>query len=325
MKRIVEDYEYQELNDIREILESLGMPKTLRNPRCVMTFAALAEIKPGKWNRISENYKGTHDIIAYINEKYPNKANLDKSGYSENTRETFRKRTIYPWITAGLLEEKPGLATNDKDNAYRFTSHAAALIRHYGSPEWDEELASYNEVHPKYKEIQKQVKDIEIGYQVYYGDLEFTLGRSPHNKLQKQVLDVFARRFAPGSELLYIGDTKDKGLHKNQRRMKELGIDVIDQTSKLPDIILYDGKNKRILFIEAYNSTGEFSFDRVETIKKALSLDSDTEVAFITAFATTKKMLQKYSSIAWDTDIWVAEDETHMTHKNGDKFLGRKL
>ena len=86
-----------------------------------------------------------------------------------------------------------------------------------------------------------------------------------------------------------------------------------------------DKNRNRVLFIEAYNSTGEFTFDRVTQIKDALSLDDDTEVAFITAFATTKKMLQRYSSIAWDTDIWVAEDETHMTHKNGDKFLGRKL
>ena len=35
--------------------------------------------------------------------------------------------------------------------------------------------------------------------------------------------------------------------------------------------------------------------------------------------------LKVYKKIAWDTDIWVAEDETHMTHKNGDKFIGRKL
>jgi hypothetical protein len=49
------------------------------------------------------------------------------------------------------------------------------------------------------------------------------------------------------------------------------------------------------------------------------------EVAFVTAFASTKKMLQVFQKIAWDTDIWVAEDETHLTHKNGDRFVGRKL
>ncbi len=324
MKRKIDKYNYQELNEIRDILMALGMPEELFNPRCVLAFAAFAEIKPGKWNKLSENYKGTHDIISYINRCYPNKAGLDNSGYSENSRETFRKHTIYPWITAGLLEDKPGLATNDKDNAYRFTAHAAALIRHFGSPEWEEELNTYLELHPKYSDIQKQVKNIDKGYKVNYGNLSFTLGRSPHNKLQKQVLEDFAEQFAPGAELLYIGDTKDKGLHKNDQRMKELGVDVFDQSSKIPDIILYDASRSRVLFIEAYNSTGEFNFDRVKQIRETLTVDKDTEIAFITAFATMKKMLQVFKRIAWDTDIWVAEDETHMIHKNGDRFLGRK-
>lgn len=88
---------------------------------------------------------------------------------------------------------------------------------------------------------------------------------------------------------------------------------------------LYDKVNKRLLLVEAYNSTGEFTTDRVNRIKKALNVTADTEVAFVTAFANTKKMLQVYKKIAWDTDIWVAEDETHMTHKNGDRFMGRRI
>ena len=169
------------------------------------------------------------------------------------------------------------------------------------------------------------MKNIEKGYKINYAGLEFTLGRSPHNKLQQLILDKFARYFAPGAELLYIGDTKDKFLCKNDRRMKELGVDVFNETSKIPDIILFDEKNNRLLFIEAYNSTGEFTFDRIKKIKQSLRISPDTEIAFVTAFATTKKMLNTYKSIAWDTDIWVAEDETHMTHKNGDRFIGRKL
>ena len=34
-----------------------------------------------------------------------------------------------------------------------------------------------------------------------------------------------------------------------------------------------------------------------------------------------KKCQQKFLSIAWDTEIWVAEEPTHMIHKNGNKFL----
>ena len=48
MRRNVEQYDYQELNESKSILEALGMAETLCNPRCVMAFAAMAEIKPGK-------------------------------------------------------------------------------------------------------------------------------------------------------------------------------------------------------------------------------------------------------------------------------------
>ncbi len=325
MKQNIERFDYAELNEVKDILDALGLPNTLRNPRCVMAFAAISEAVAGRWNHVCENYKGTHDIIAYINEHYPNKAGNDTSGYSENSRETFRKYTIYPWIEAGILEGRPGLATNDKNNAYRLTSHLAAVIRKYGSEEWDETIQSYFETHPKYIDIQKQTKNIDLGYEIEYGDITFTLGKSPHNKLQKLILEKFARYFASGAELLYIGDTKEKNLCKNDKRMKELGIDVFEETSKIPDIILFDNANNRLILIEAYNSTGEFSIDRVNAIKKSLHINHDMEVAFVTAFAKTKKMLQVYTKIAWDTDIWVAEDETHMTHKNGDRFIGRKI
>ena len=47
----------------------------------------------------------------------------------------------------------------------------------------------------------------------------------------------------------------------------------------------------------------------------------DIEIIFVTAFQTMKKCQQKFLSIAWDTEIWVAEEPTHMIHKNGNKFL----
>ena len=58
MKRIIEKYAYQCLNDAREILKSIGIPTSLYNPRCVMTFAALAEMKSSdtNWAHIAENY-----------------------------------------------------------------------------------------------------------------------------------------------------------------------------------------------------------------------------------------------------------------------------
>ena len=72
----------------------------------------------------------------------------------------------------------------------------------------------------------------------------------------------------------------------------------------------------------AYTSTGELTIERVSKIKEyCKDCPKDIEIIFVTAFQTMKKCQQKFLSIAWDTEIWVAEEPTHMIHKNGNKFL----
>ena len=185
------------------------------------------------------------------------------------------------------------------------------------------ERFQHMETYESYSKKLKQVKSLPKGYDVTCGNITVKLGLSAHNKLQKQILEEFVPNFASGSELLYIGDTSDRTLQRDDKRLSELGIKILEDTSKLPDIILYDSDKNRIIYVEAYSSTGEFNKDRVDYINTYCSYKNDIEVAFVTAFATTKKMLQVYPKIAWDTEIWIAEEATHLTHKNGDRFMGR--
>ena len=185
------------------------------------------------------------------------------------------------------------------------------------------ERFQHMETYESYSKKLKKVKSLPKGYDVTCGNITVKLGLSAHNKLQKQILEEFVPNFASGSELLYIGDTSDRTLQRDDKRLSELGIKILEDTSKLPDIILYDADKNRIIYVEAYSSTGEFNKDRVDYINTYCSYKNDIEVAFVTAFATTKKMLQVYPKIAWDTEIWIAEEATHLTHKNGDRFMGR--
>ena len=327
MKRNVDIFAYQCLNDAKNILVSIGMPPNLTNPRSVMTLAALAEMcDEKKWRAASEGYHGTHHIVDFINIHFPNKAGLDKTPYAENSRETFRKANIKPWISAGILESKAGLATNDKDNSHRFTSYFASLIRTYGTEQWEEKLADYKETHASYAEYLKQTKAIERNYIAEYEGINISLKKSAHNKLQVNILNSLIPLVCKGKpELLYIGDATDRDLWQKDARLDELGIHVLSQSGNLPDIIVYDESEKRIIFIEAYHSTGPFTIDRVNAIKALCQCEAGTEAAFITAFDSTTKMLRNYKDIAWDTDIWSADEPTHLLHKNGDKFIGRPL
>lgn len=83
--------------------------------------------------------------------------------------------------------------------------------------------------------------------------------------------------------------TSDRILQRDDKRLSQLGIKILEDTSKLPDIILYDADKNRIIYVEAYSSTGEFNKDRVDYINTYCSYKNDIEVAFVTAFATTKR------------------------------------
>jgi adenine-specific DNA-methyltransferase len=52
---------------------------------------------------------------------------------------------------------------------------------------------------------------------------------------------------------------------------------------------------------------------------------SKVGLVFITTFLDKKTFLKYLSKIAWETDIWVAENPTHLIHLNGKKFLGPYL
>ena len=176
-----------------------------------------------------------------------------------------------------------------------------------------------------YTDILKQAKELQRGYDINFDDYEINLKQTAHNKLQIAVLKKFVPNFTKNAVLLYMADAKERKGKGREDLRKKLGIDVFDKSTLMPDIVLYDKPRKRILFIEAYNSTGAFTVDRVNSIKGLCHCPPETEVAFITAFWDMKTALREFTKIAWDTDIWIVEDETHMIHKNGDKFLGRTL
>ena len=169
-------------------------------------------------------------------------------------------------------------------------------------------------------------KSVERDYIIEYEGTQISLKKSPHNKLQIEILQKLIPLVSKGKpELLYIGDASDRDLRQKNERMEELGIKVMSQSGNMPDIIFYDQQEKRVIFIEVYHSTDPFTLNRVNALKSLCHCEAGTEAAFITAFDTTAKMLKHYKEVAWYTEIWSSDELTHLLHKNGDKFVGRPL
>lgn len=210
-------------------------------------------------------------------------------------------------------------ATNNPKRAYALHPLFADLVKHYNMPQWEEKLESYLNKIQLFKEELERKRELEkIPVRLPSGiDLQLSVGE--HNVLQKSIVEDFLPRFGMGAEVLYIGDTSDKFLYMNQDMLKQIGFFTLEH-EELPDVVAYC-KDKNLLFlIEAVHSTGPMSEIRVRKLKKQLEKCTAVPI-FVTAFLGKKSFRRWAMEIAWESEVWIADNPEHMIHFNGYKFL----
>lgn len=238
-----------------------------------------------------------------------------KKSYAENSRETFRKQAIHHFRNAAFIEDN-GKSTNSPDYRYRLTEEFLAVIRGNGTTEVVSHFLSNHEslisIYASKKKFQK------IPVTINGKDLSFSVGK--HNELQKAIIEEFGARFAPGAECLYVGDTIEKDLVKNEKRLSELGFE-ITLHDKMPDVVLYREDKNWLYFIESVTSVGPMDDKRIIELQE-LTKNVKSGKIFVTAFLDFKTFKKFSESLAWDTEVWIADVPDHMIHLNGDRFLG---
>ncbi len=300
------------LEQAKDILEKIGMPKAQQADLCAYTLLALLNIKEkSKWNTATNEYIRIHDIMEFIKQNYG-------VAYAENSRETFRKQAMHHFRIAALIEDNLK-ATNSPNYRYRITIEALNLIKKYGTKDWNKELAKYLKNHEKLISIYENKRNLtKIPVKINGKNFEFSTGK--HNELQKAIIEEFAPRFAQNSIVLYVGDTKDKDLYKDVELLEKLKISMGDH-EKLPDVILYQKEKKWIYFIEAVTSVGPISPKRIVEITD-MTKDCKLGKIYVTAFLDMKTFKKFTEQLAWETEVWLSEMPDHMIHLNGDKFMG---
>lgn len=138
--------------------------------------------------------------------------------------------------------------------------------------------------------------------------------------LIKAIIERFCPAFAPGGVVLYIGDTESKFVHLEAAGLAALGI-TLDSAAKIPDVIVHDTRRNWLLLIEAVTSAGPVDGKRRKELKE-LFAGCKAGLVFVTAFETRRTMQTFVSQIAWESEVWIAEDHGHMIHFNGERFLG---
>ena len=295
---------------VRTLLKEIGLPQYQQSNICVLTVLGLANVKKDTvWKKATNEWLRIHDIIQFVNEYY----GVD---YKENSRETFRKQAIHHFCLAAMVEDN-SKATNSPDFRYRLTDEFLKVLRKIDVS--DRPLKAFKKNHQSLIEIYASKKRM-TKMPVKINGQDFTFSPGKHNQLQKAIIEEFAPRFAPNSECLYVGDTTEKDLVKNVEKLKELGFE-ITLHDKMPDVVLYREDKDWIYFVESVTSVGPMDPKRIVEIGQMTSKVS-AGMIFVTAFLDFKTFKRFSESLAWETEVWIADMPEHMIHLNGDKFLG---
>lgn len=307
---------YPHIDAALAILTELGLPKAQQNERSALCLLALLDLTPArKWKQAGNPLIGITPIMDWAKAHYG-------TDYAPNTRETFRRQTMHQFVAAGIAlynPDDPQRSVNSPRAVYQIEAATLSLLKSWSSRAWKKQLANWQAsrqtLTARYarKREQEQVP-------VHIGKGRLKLSPGAHSQLIRDVVEAFAPRFAPGSVLIYAGDTGRKWAHFDIERLKALGV-TVDAHGKMPDVVLHDAGRDWLFLVESVTSHGPVDGKRRDELA-ALFVNAKSGLVYVTAFPD-RATYRKYSAdVAWETEVWIADAPEHMIHFNGSRFLG---
>ena len=287
-------------------------------------FLALANIKPSdNWSSSTATLLPTVTIMKFIRNEYG-------KNYEANSRETIRRQTLHQFEQARIVDrnrDDPTRATNSKDNNYSLNRSILEILAEYPNGGWLGKVQDYKDAVPELKAQYERALDMhKIPISLPNGET-ITLSPGKHNQLHADIVHEFCSRFiGSGGRLLYIGDTassrKEGGklMFLESEYLESLGVTPMSH-DKLPDVVVYDEDREWLFLIEAVTSHGPISPKRWIELEEAFK-DCKVGLVYVTAFPDRAEFRKNAADIAWETEVWIADNPDHLVHFNGERFLG---
>lgn len=305
------------LEAARRILVSLGLPRAQQNERSALCLLALLNLPPGKaWSSADNPLIGITPIMDWIRGHYGKE-------YAPNTRETVRRQTMHQFCAAGIAvynPDKPDRPVNSPKAVYQIEPAVLALLRKFGTRAWRDALTAWlAERETLVARYAREREQNRIPVEIAPGR-KITLSPGEHSELIRAVIEDFAPRFAPGSVLVYAGDTGDKWGYFDAALLAALGVDV-DSHGKMPDVVLHYTDKNWLLLVESVTSHGPVDGKRHAELAQRF-VGSTAGLVYVTAFPNRATMSRYLGEIAWETEVWVADAPSHLIHFDGERFIG---
>jgi len=305
------------IQEALDLLRALKVPQTLQNERSALTLLALLGMTPEKqWSEANAPMLGITEIMEVIAKHFSKK-------YAPNTRETVRRCTVHQFVQMKLVvanPDDPNRPVNSPYNRYQVASTLLKLAQTYGSPSWEINLKGFLSTAEGLQRLRPRQRDmVLIPVKLPDGkELKITAGK--HNELIKRIVEEFCPRFTPDGVIIYVGDTGAKQRHFEADYLQKLGVS-IDKHGKMPDVVIHHRKKDWLVLIEAVTSHGPIGMKRLNELKEIFQA-SRAGLVFVTAFPTRQVMMKYLKEVAWETEVWIADEPSHIIHFNGDRFLG---
>lgn len=310
------------IKSMLNVLYAVGIPLDSEGDKTKVRIAeavlAVAGIKKSFAEAVSsedKNFLTTRKIIEFENEYL-------EGNYSPGSYDDIRRHHLILLTTAGFVVNSSQLdtqSTNNPTRGYAASPAFAELLRSYGTPAWQATLEAFKQKNEELKEQLARKRELERIPVTLPSGVEVRLSAGEHNELQRDIIQQFLPRFGFGAEVLYLGDTIDKYLVREDEKLKALNFFELEH-EELPDVVAYSREKNLLYMIEAVHSFGQMGEIRVKKLKDKLK-DCTATLVFVSAFEN-KKIFRKFSAdIAWESEVWIADTPDHMVHFNGIKFL----
>ncbi len=293
-----------DLEEVKILLKALGLDRKLITEQSAICVLALADgheregLLPGK-KRLRDGAR-IHDIIEFARQ-------VCGKDVAENTRESYRKLSLRPLCDEGLVVRHQ-LSTNDPKTFYRLHPE---MLRVLTSPaplerRWlAQELAARLSAGETWKRQRRKAEiPVEVGQaQPYF------LSPGTHSRLAADVVQVYAPTFLKAPQVVYVGDTRNKGGYQNRDLMRELNLP-LQVTASLPDVILLCEAERRLVVVEVVASSGPISTPRLLQLEQLVqqSCALGYRPRYVTAFPSRRVFRRFVEDIAWGSQVWIASE-----------------
>ena len=246
--------------------------------------------------------------------------------FQDNTREPIRDETLRDGLVRiGAVVTRTGLATTSSKGRYALQSAFAQLFDPVLTGEqleaaitsWQDDYLSAGSLARVRLQLRSAIaaKD-KILVTLPNGESR-QMEAGPSSVITKAVVEVFAKGFLKDAAVLWISESGNKVIQRDDELAKALGLRI--ETDKLlPDTILVDlgPKEPLLVFIEAVATDGPMTEARRGAFLELVTAAGfkATQIAFVTAFQdrNAAAFRKAVPNLAWGSFAWFVSEPAHI-------------